>query len=258
MAAGLEQADILRLIQKLAHRLGDVRIGVKHEVDDRTLRQLADGGGDGAQPFTPALAAVGGDEEPRGALAPLRPWKPGFDREQCVDRSVAGDVDLARGVLRAKVRRGQRGWREQQVGPRVDCGPIFLLGPGQERVMGPEPRLDMGDRHLGGEGGERRAKRARRIALDDQEVGRRAKPLEKRGGDGADVAVRVLLARATEPLGRKAGETKLVRVKAMLPGDDERGRKPALGERVRDGRQFDRFGPGADHQPDVGGIQPSP
>jgi hypothetical protein len=44
----------------------------------------------------------------------------------------------------------------------------------------------------------------------------------------------------------------------MLPGQDQAGHQPAPGKRVCDGRKFDRFGPGADDQPDIRGIQPSP
>jgi hypothetical protein len=43
----------------------------------------------------------------------------------------------------------------------------------------------------------------------------------------------------------------------MLSGQHERRHKPAHRKRVRDRCQIDRFGPGADHQPDAG-IQPSP
>jgi hypothetical protein len=46
--------------------------------------------------------------------------------------------------------------------------------------------------------------------------------------------------------------------RSMLPGEDERGHQPALGERVSDGGEFDRFRPGADDQPYVRGLQPSP
>jgi hypothetical protein len=44
----------------------------------------------------------------------------------------------------------------------------------------------------------------------------------------------------------------------MLAGEDERRRHASLGEGERNGSQFDRFGPGADDQPDVGETQPSP
>jgi hypothetical protein len=46
--------------------------------------------------------------------------------------------------------------------------------------------------------------------------------------------------------------------RGMLPGEDPRGREAALGERVGDGGEFDRFRPGADDQPYVRGLQPSP
>jgi hypothetical protein len=44
----------------------------------------------------------------------------------------------------------------------------------------------------------------------------------------------------------------------MLAAEDQRRRKASRGKRAGDGRQFYRFGPGADDQPDVGETQPSP
>jgi hypothetical protein len=41
----------------------------------------------------------------------------------------------------------------------------------------------------------------------------------------------------------------------VLSRKHKRRHQPALGERVRDGRQLDRFRPGADDQPDIGGMQ---
>jgi hypothetical protein len=44
----------------------------------------------------------------------------------------------------------------------------------------------------------------------------------------------------------------------VLAREREQRLQTARSERVGDGSQFDRFGPGADHQPDVVGVQPSP
>ena len=68
--------------------------------------------------------------------------------------------------------RSELGRREQQVGVGVDHGAIFLLRPGQQRIMRPQARLDMRDRDPGDEGSQRAAKRARRVALNDDEVRR--------------------------------------------------------------------------------------
>jgi hypothetical protein len=73
------------------------------------------------------------------------------------------------------------------------------------------------------------------------------------------VAVRVILAGAIEPLDCKAAKTELSRIKRrMLARKNEARAEAALGERVRDGSQFDGFGPGADDQYYVRGKQPSP
>jgi hypothetical protein len=44
----------------------------------------------------------------------------------------------------------------------------------------------------------------------------------------------------------------------MLAREDQRRNKGARGKRMRDGRQLDCFRPGADHQPYIGKVQPSP
>ena len=43
----------------------------------------------------------------------------------------------------------------------------------------------------------------------------------------------------------------------MLAGENQRGKATRF-ERMGEGRQFNRFRPGADHQPYVGKVQPSP
>jgi hypothetical protein len=64
---------------------------------------------------------------------------------------------------------------------------------------------------------------------------------------------------AVQPLRRKAGKTMLSQVESgMLARQDQRRLEASRGERISDGSQFDRFGPGADDQPDVVGVQPSP
>ena len=44
----------------------------------------------------------------------------------------------------------------------------------------------------------------------------------------------------------------------VLAGDDQARRKTVRGKRMRDWRKLDRFGPGADDQPYVCRMQPSP
>jgi hypothetical protein len=72
------------------------------------------------------------------------------------------------------------------------------------------------------------------------------------------MAVRIVLPGAIKPLGGKMAKAIFAWIeRGMLAGDDEAGGQPALLECVRDGRQLDCFGPGADDQPDIE-TQPSP
>jgi hypothetical protein len=71
------------------------------------------------------------------------------------------------------------------------------------------------------------------------------------------MGMRILLAGALQENARIAAESKVVGIERLLARQDERGRQSARRERMRDGRQLDRFGPGPDDQPDVG-EQPSP
>jgi len=117
----------------------------------------------------------------------------------------------------------------------------------------------VGDGHIGKEAGEGCTKSARSIALNDEEVGRIGKPRQKRGGYRADVPVRILLAGAMQPLLAITREAEMLRIKSgVLAGKDERRRKPARGERVSNRCKLDCLGPGADDQPDIREIQPSP
>ena len=62
----------------------------------------------------------------------------------------------------------------------------------------------MGDRNLGDESREGPAERARSVPLNNNHVGQFSKLAVKRRGDSAHVAVRILFARAEQPLKRKA------------------------------------------------------
>jgi hypothetical protein len=116
----------------------------------------------------------------------------------------------------------------------------------------------MGDRNRRGEPGKRGTERTGRIALYHQEVRGSREQGHERRGHGANVAVRILLAAAMEAFGGKCTESEILGIESrMLAGQDQRRRQSPRGKRVGDRCQFDRFGPGADHQPYVG-IQPSP
>jgi hypothetical protein len=69
--------------------------------------------------------------------------------------------------------------------------------------------------------------------------------------------------RVLPPVARKsdAGEAlkpELGWVEPMLAGEDQRRENAVGGERADDRIQFDRFRPGANDQPDVPAVQPSP
>ena len=73
------------------------------------------------------------------------------------------------------------------------------------------------------------------------------------------MGMRIFLARAVEPVGRIAGELKFAGIKgSVLAGQDQAWRNAVRSQRVRQRGQFDRFGPGADDQSNVGETQPSP
>ena len=117
----------------------------------------------------------------------------------------------------------------------------------------------MSDQRPGREAGEGGSQRARRIALDDEDGGSGRQPRKERGGDCADVAVRVLLSGAVQPFGGERREAEISRVQLrVLAREDQRAVKPALGQCMGQRGQLDRFGPGPDDQANVYAIQPSP
>jgi hypothetical protein len=125
--------------------------------------------------------------------------------------------------------------------------------------VGSKAGLDVGDGHPSREPGECRTHRARRVSLDDKQIGRSRKARQQRGRHGADMAVRILLAGTFQPLGRIAIQPEVHRIeRRMLAGDDQSRRQPAFGEGMRQRRQLDCFRPGPDDQPDMDAIQASP
>ena len=109
------------------------------------------------------------------------------------------------------------------------------------------------------EPGQSGAERARRVALDDQQSGRRGEMPAQRAPNPGDMGIGMGQAGAIEVEPAQMREAMLGRIEAgMLAGEDQPGVEPAVGERGGDWRQFDSFGPGADDQPDFSGTQPSP
>jgi hypothetical protein len=168
-------------------------------------------------------------------------------------------VDRSGNAFPAQVRGRAFGWREQQIRAGIDVRPITLFRPGPAKVVSPEAGLDVSDRDAGSESGERSAKRARRVALDDQQVRRRADQRRDCGGDPADMRIRIRFAGAIEPDRAILAKAMLSRIeRGMLAGEDQARLQPPRGQRVGDGGKFDRFGSGADDEPNVCGTQPSP
>lgn len=181
-----------------------------------------------------------------------------LDGEQCIDRRVAGDVDLSADTLRSQVRGGARRRREQQFGMRIDRGSIFLLRPRQQRIMSPQTCLDVRYRHARREAGEGTAESARGITLYEEQVRSPREPGQQGFGHGPHMTVRIFRSGTIEPLATKTAQAEFNWLKlCVLARQDECRRQRSLRERVRDRCQFDRFGPGADDQPDVE-TQPSP
>ena len=90
-------------------------------------------------------------------------------------------------------------WCEQQVGEPVDCHPVYLLGPGHGRVVGAQACFDMSERDAKFTCCQCAAKCARRITLDDDQIGgiERQEP-PKRRPDHFGVLHGVGLPRAVE------------------------------------------------------------
>ncbi|HEX6072098.1 MAG TPA: hypothetical protein VFY95_03725 [Sphingomicrobium sp.] len=198
---------------------------MKNGVDARraATRNFHECGCDRFETFAPAFAPVTGNEKARNAPFPRRLRRqPGLDGQKRVDPAVAGHVDLARNLLVAQVARRELGRREQQVGLGVDRGAILLLGPGQAWVMRSKPCFDMGHADAGSEACERSTETARRIALDDEQVGRRAKQRKKRRGDVPHVGVRILLPGTVEEEPAIIVKREVAGIDRLLPGENQR------------------------------------
>ena len=82
---------------------------------------------------------------------------------------------------------------------------------------------------------------------------------QDRSGDPLDVQVRVLCSGTVQPGRRISAEAMVGGVQVdMLAGEDQAGADIASGECPGDGGELDRFGPGADDEPDICWKQTSP
>jgi hypothetical protein len=162
-------------------------------------------------------------------------------------------------ALYTQVRGGSFGGREQQVCPSVDRGAIFLLRPGEARIVCSQACFDMRDRNVGEGASERCAKRARGVALHYEEVRCRAQQQKHCSGDHAHMPVRVFVSPTPEAHRGIRLKPEFAGIESeVLAGEHERRRQAAIAQRMGDRRQLDGFRPGPDDQPYVGETQPSP
>ena len=125
--------------------------------------------------------------------------------------------------------------------------------------MAPKPGLDVPDRDSRHASCQCSAERARRVSLNDQEGGGLAQLLQDRRGDAFDVGMGILRSRASEPCREIGTEAIVGGVEAgMLAGEDQARPSAASRERPGDGGELDRFGTGADDEPDICRLQTSP
>jgi hypothetical protein len=93
--------------------------------------------------------------------------------QQRVDDRVAHHVNRLLGhILRAESGAAPFGRREMPIGERGRQAPVHLLGEGGKRVAGAQAGLDVRDLDPPMEGCKRAGERCRRVALNDDDVGR--------------------------------------------------------------------------------------
>jgi len=262
VTAGIDQMHAGVPAEHLAHAVGDKRVGMKQKLHlyRPILCKLPNGLSNAGEPLLPAFPPVARYQNPWLTL----PSRPGCKACLCldhrIDAGVASYVDRAGHVLGAQIVGGDVGRSEEELGLGINRDPIFLLRPGKEGVMRAKAGLHMCHGNTCGEARERPAERARRVALDDQQIGRSAnEQRQKRLGDGADMGVGVFASRLAQVDARISieAEVALVQVR-VLTGEDHRRHHAALRKRARNGLHLDGFGSGADDQPDFRGTQPSP
>ena len=151
------------------------------------------------------------------------------------------------------------GRREQQFGPGVDRCSIFFFRPGQQWIVRPKTGLDVRNGNCSDKCGKSRPERARGIALNDEKVWWISQQGQHRSGNGPHVRMRIRLASAVQLHATEFYQSEILWIEVrVLTRKDQCRPEPPLCERSRNRRQFDRFRPGADHQPYVGKVQPSP
>ena len=220
--------------------------------------QLLQGLRDRAKTITPALSSVAGDEQlDLASVAQSRPSS-GCDCPQGINAGVAGDEYAPRQVLGFQVGGANFGRGEEQVGAGVDGRAKFFLGPWHDWIEAPEPGLDMGYGNRSCKGGQRAGEGARRIALDDEQIG----PVGKAGSHGPrnlrDMAMRVATAGTIQHDALITAQPVLVGAERMLAGQNQARRQGASAKRCGDRCKLDCFWTGSDNDVDTRTGQPSP
>lgn len=169
-------------------------------------------------------------------------------------------MDGAGATLTAEVRGADRGRREQQVGKRVDFDSKNFLRPRLRRVMGAQPGFDMAKRQSERDRCPRPAERARRIALDQHQIGPARSP---RPGQRLRHALDMLegVGQPRFPQWCRADGAKTMFGKnqaGVLASEHDDGPRTGTVEGMNHWSKLDRFGTSPDDDGNVWLEQPSP
>ncbi len=259
---GIEERKIWTVPQLFAKASGYVLVRRYDDVEpsDAARCELTHRGGDRGDASAPTLSAMAGNQQPRqGSLVNRPGWKLCDHRMKRIDAGIASDVNSSRHSFAREIEGREIGRGKQQIGLGIDLDAIFLLRPREGAIARSEARFHMSERDLGSSRGSRAAKRARRISLHDQQIGSIVEYRLERAGDLRGMRMRILLAGASEMDRVIVAKTMIPEVEPrMLARDNQRRAERTRCQRMSDRGEFDSFWPGADDQPDVGRMQPSP
>ncbi len=260
MIAGIEKPNAPDAAEQLLHPLADEGIGMRNDIDPHRSGRayLREGLRNGLQPSVPAFAAMAGDENSKLASV-AQTWRREMPHRLArgIHRRIAGNVNFATDLLRAKVGRGQARGREQQGCAGIDRSSELLLGPG-EAIVRAQARFHVSDGHARPKAGDRSSQSGGRVPLHDQQVRFTIQCWTQCLNEHGDMFVRVGSPRAVQPAVFEGVQAEITWLKPMLAGQNDQGVGATRSQRASDGLQLDGFGPGADDQTNIGETQPSP
>jgi hypothetical protein len=238
-----------------------MRVQMQDHLDHRRAiaPKFGQRGCDRFEPFAPAFPTMACHENARSTALP-QPGRrqSGLDLKDRVDARIAGDVYLSGDLLRRFAAAVWVGAKRRSL-PASMAARYSSSGQGSSGSCVRSPASTCATGMAAVKACQRRTEGARRISLDDEEVRRVAQQRQQRGGHVADMRLRVGPARPAKLHLKECCEAEICEIQVrVLARDDEHGGKATRCERMRDGRQLDRFRPGADHQPYIGTVQPSP